>query len=174
MKGYWSRITRLSRGTGQIAASLLFLGACGTGKFSEDFSMEIQQDCIETVSCNNAGQIESCIGSVGEVLNSAGTPTQQWFVDAVYRCQGQKMCEWVKCVQSTNQSGYAALHLAEITHDCQQRTICQGSGDNEAAVRQCIQETGNRLNADLIAQSAFDSRFARCSALQGCDYGACQ
>ena len=173
MKGYWSRITRLSRGTGQIAASLLFLGACGTGKFSEDFSTEIQRDCIETVGCYQTGQIESCIASVGEAFDSASTPRQQWFVDAVYRCQGQTMCNWVTCVQSTNDTGYAALHLAEITDDCQQRTICHGS-DSEAAVRQCIQETGNRLNADLTAQTAFDARYARCAAQRGCSYSGCQ
>ena len=172
--GYWLRITRISRGT-CLAASLVVIGACGTGKFSEDFSSEIQRDCVETVGCYQTGQLETCIASVGDTLNEASTSKQQFFVDAVYRCQGARVCDWVTCVQSTNESGYAAAHLAEITYDCQQRAICRGAQNaTEDAVRRCIQETGNVLNADQTGQALFDARFARCSAQQGCDYGACQ
>jgi len=174
MKGYWSRILRLSQGTCFIA-SLLVLPACGTGKFSEDFSTEISRDCVETIGCYLTGQIATCIGSVGETLDQAGTSRQQWFVDAVYRCQGQKMCDYVNCVQSTNSGGFAAARLNEITIDCQQRAICRGAQNaSEDTVRQCIQETGNRLNADVAAQAEFDARYLRCSGQMGCNYTACQ
>lgn len=174
MKGYWLRITRLSQGT-CFAASLLALTACGTGKFSEDFSTEIQRDCIETIGCYHTGQIETCIASVGETLNGASTAKQQWFVDTVYRCMGQSVCDWVNCVQSTNSTGFAAARLNEITYDCQQRAICRGPQNaTEDAVRQCIQETGNRLNADVAAQAEFDAHYVRCSQQMGCNYSACQ
>lgn len=174
MNGYWLRITRPSRGT-CFAAWLLALGACGTGKFSEDFSSEIQRDCIETVGCFQMGQLETCIASGGDSLNQADTATQQWFVDAVYRCQGARVCDWVNCIESTNSTGYAAAHLTEITWDCQQRAVCRGPASaSEDAVRRCIQETGNQLNADVNAQAAFDARWARCGQQQGCNYGACQ
>lgn len=168
MNGYWLRITT------SIAAALLF-GACVTDKFSELFSTEIQQDCIQTVGCYQMGQIESCIASVGETLDTASTSKQQWFVDAAYRCSGQTTCAWVTCVQSTNDTGFAAMRLAQITWDCQQRAICRNAADAmEDTVRRCIQETGNSLNADVAAQTAFDARQARCGQEQGCNYGACQ
>jgi hypothetical protein len=174
MKGYWSRITRLSQGT-RFAVSLLALAACGTGQFSEDFSTEIQRDCIETVGCFQMGQVESCIASVGQTLDGASTSKQQWFVDAVYRCQGQAVCDWVNCVQSTNMGGFAAMRLNEITFDCQQRAICQGAqNSSEDKVRECVQQTGNRLNADAVSQAEFDGRFVRCGQQQGCNYSSCQ
>lgn len=79
MNGHWLRITFLS---------LLTLGACATGKFSDDFASEIQRDCVETLGCTGTGQIESCIASVGASLDEAAVSKQQFFVDAVYRCQG--------------------------------------------------------------------------------------
>jgi hypothetical protein len=84
-------------------------------------------------------------------------------------------CAWVDCVQSTNDTGWAATHLAEITNDCQQRAICRGAADaTEDAVRSCIQQTGNQLNADPASQVAFDARYARCGTQKACDYGSCQ
>lgn len=168
MNGYWLRTTCLS---------LLVLGACGTGKFSEDFSAEIQRDCIETVGCTQVGQIESCINAVGDSLNGARTSQQQFFVDAVYRCQGSRMCDWVTCTQSTNAMGFAATHNAQITYDCQQRAMCRLSGGQpvtEDSVKQCIQTTGNSLNANPAEQASFEARFARCGQQAGCSYGACQ
>ena len=168
MNGYWLRTTCLT---------LLVLGACGTGKFSEDFSAEIQRDCIETVGCTQVGQVESCIVAVGDSLNNARTSQQQFFVDAVYRCQGSRMCDWITCTQSTNATGYAATHVTQITYDCQQRAMCRISGGQtvtEDSVKKCIQETGNNLNTSPTDQAAFDARFARCSQQTGCSFGACQ
>jgi hypothetical protein len=155
----------------------LTITACGSGKFSEDFSTEIQRDCIETVGCNGFGQLESCIESVADSLNNARTSQQQFFVDAVYRCQLSNSCEYVKCAQSTNATGYAGTHLAQITYDCQQRAICRTAGGTTVdmnAVNQCILETGNSLNANPADQANFDARYARCSTQASCSWGACQ
>ena len=168
MNGYWLRMTCLS---------LLTLGACTTGKFSDDFSSEIQRDCVETVGCTMMGEISTCVAGVGQSLDGAATAQQQFFVDAVYRCQGSAKCDWVNCVNSTNMGGYASAHLPQITYDCQQRTLCRmSSGQTTApdAVNQCIQMTGNSLNADPSSQAAFDARYARCSSQAGCSWGACQ
>jgi hypothetical protein len=169
MNGYWLRLPRL--------LLLSSLAACTTGKFSEDFSTEIQRDCIETVGCTQVGQIEGCIAAVGDYLNNAKTSQQQFFVDAVYRCEGSRMCEWVKCTQSTNATGPAASLNAEITYDCQQRSMCRlASGQPVAtdAVNMCIQETGNRLNADPQEAANFQARYQRCSSMAACSFGACQ
>jgi 2-oxoglutarate dehydrogenase complex dehydrogenase (E1) component-like enzyme len=176
MNGYWLRTTCLSRGI-CFAASLLVLGACGQGKFSEDFSAEIQRDCIETVGCTQMGQVEGCITAVGDSLNGARTSQQQFFVDAVYRCEGSRMCDWVTCTQSTNATGYAATHLSQITHDCQQRAMCRissGQPVTQDSVNDCIQQTGNNLNANPTEQANFDARNARCAGQAGCSWGACQ
>ena len=168
MNGYWLRMTCLS---------LLTLGACTTGKFSDDFSSEIQRDCVETVGCTGTGQIESCIASVGQTLDSVEPRKQQFFVDAVYRCQDSRLCEWVNCARSTAGTGYAATHLQQITYDCQQRALFRMQSSqsvNTDAVNSCIQQTGNNLNADTAAQAAFDAKYARCSAQAGCSWGACQ
>lgn len=168
MNGHWLRITFLS---------LLSLGACATGKFSDDFASEIQRDCVETLGCTGTGQIESCIASVGQSLDDATVSKQQFFVDAVYRCQGSQRCDWVNCAHSTNASGYAGTHLAQITYDCQQRAMCRlasGQTVSDDAVNQCVQMTGNQLNANPADQAAYDARYARCSAQAGCSWGACQ
>jgi hypothetical protein len=168
MNGYWLRT---------ICMSVLTLGACTTGKFSDDFSSEIQRDCIETVGCNMTGQIETCIASVGESLDGAHTSQQQFFVDAAYRCQGSLKCDWVNCVQSTNASGFASSRLQQITYDCQQRAMCRlasGQTVSPDSVDQCVQMTGNQLNANPTDQANFDARFSRCSAQAGCSWGACQ
>ena len=168
MNGHWLRLTCLS---------LLTLGACGTGKFYDDFSAEIQRDCIETVGCNMTGQVESCIAAVGQSLDEAKTSQQQFFVDAVYRCQGSRMCDWVNCTHSTNATGYAATHVQQITYDCQQRAQCRLMSNQPVspdAVQQCVQETGNRLNASPTDQAAFDARYSRCQAQASCSWGACQ
>lgn len=160
-----------------ICLTVLVLGACGTGRFSEDFSQEIQRDCIETVGCTQIGGVESCIAANGDLLNNARTSQQQFFVDAVYRCQGSSKCDWITCTQSTNATGYAATHIAQITYDCQQRAMCRISGGQtvtEDSVKQCIQQTGNNLNASPTDQAAFDARYARCGQQAGCSFGACQ
>jgi hypothetical protein len=168
MNGYWLRTTCLS---------LLTLGACTTGKFSEDFASEIQRDCVETVGCTQTGAIESCIASVGESLNVAKTSQQQYFVDAVYRCQSSRMCDWVNCAHSNNDTGYAGMHLPQITYDCQQRAMCRlasGQPVSDDAVNECIQTTGNSLNANPANQTAYDARYARCAQQAACSWGACQ
>lgn len=168
MNGDWLRNTCLS---------LLMLGACTTGKFSDDFASEIQRDCIETVGCTGTGAVESCISTVGSSLDSAKTSQQQFFVDAVYRCQGSLKCEWVNCAHSTNATGYAATHLQQITYDCQQRAMCRiasGQTVSEDSVDQCIQTTGNSLNANPASQPEYDAKYARCAAQAGCSWGACQ
>jgi hypothetical protein len=168
MNGYWLRITGMS---------LLALGACATSKFSEDFSSEIQRDCLETVACNLTASFESCVNNTGSSLDNASVSKQQFFVDAVYRCQGAARCDYVTCTQSTANTGWAATHLTEVSHDCRERLACKiagGSMPSAGAVESCIQETSNRLNANPPDQPAFEARYARCGTLMGCSYGACQ
>lgn len=167
MNGYWLRITCLS----------LLVGACGSGKFSEDFASEIQRDCIETLACTQEGQIEGCIVVTANNLDTASTSQQQYFVDAVYRCQGAANCAYVNCTQSTTDTGYAATHVPQITYDCQQKIACRSSSGQmpaASAVQQCIQETSNRLNANPTEQASYDARFTRCQSYAGCSFGACQ
>lgn len=167
MNGNWLRRTCLS---------LLALGACGSGKFSEDYASEIQQDCIATIACDQTGQIESCIEATGALLDDLDLPQQQYFIDTVYRCQNMLQCDYKNCTQSTAQAGYAAAHVAQISYDCEQRWKCRNASGQPptAAIQSCIEETGNRLNANPQEQAAYDAHYARCQSFAGCSYGACQ
>jgi hypothetical protein len=50
-----------------------------------------------------------------------------------------------------------------------------GAADpNPNAVNECIQATGNTLNANPQDQVNFDARYARCSTQASCSWGACQ
>jgi hypothetical protein len=154
------------------------------GDFSAGHFNEIQKDCSESLICMSPGMIaanqalQDCIEDGGDMLDSASERGQTVFIETVNRCATLQQCDYLSCTKSNPNSGYAALHQAQISADCMQQVACQiaqGRIQTQAAVENCIMQQSNVLNfAPAQQQVAFEARFTKCSGQVACAWVNCQ
>lgn len=164
---------------GLIGLGLWTLAACGGGKFSSDFSQEIEYDCTQTLACTPSATIQSCIFKTGSALDQASTSQQQGFLDTVTRCEANGGCYYRDCtLANPATSTYSSIHQVQIMYDCEQQASCTSvRGQTTAATKtttQCMSDMGSMLDTNQQAQQTFEATFTACNGRTSCDWVTCR
>jgi hypothetical protein len=151
--------------------------------FLGDHATEIRYDCEETVECLasrgnslTADPVNDCVEASRSELEGFSDRRRDLWKARFDRCAAFQHCGYYDCTQAN--TAYSSAHFGQLQHDCSQRITCRnmrGEMLGPEVQNYCLTETSVMLDiADQAQRTAFEARFARCGALQGCQYNDCQ
>lgn len=146
---------------------------------------KIRFDCQQTIQCaSHRGEmladdpINTCVEDTARLLE-ANPELHTLYVSNVTRCQNLAHCEYTECALLDTQGGYGQTQMGNVTYNCQQDVACRQQlgmlvSDAQIELNSCIATNVGWLDTFTAEQrTMWESSFAACSALAGCDFANC-